>query len=98
MEEGPGQERREMFYPLDRKWVESLRREALGLRARVHVYEEKGDVYKITLWRPGHLSWKEEGDKHICGGYGERREGQIRLFAEGGCLQMVSSSASKAQG
>ncbi len=98
LEEGPGQERREMFYPLDRRWVESLRREALGLRARVHVYEEKGDVYKLTLWRPGHLSWKEEEINALRRIWGEEGEGQIRLFAEGGCLQMVSSSASKAQG
>ncbi len=98
LEQERGQEKREIFYPLDRKWVEILRREASGCRARVLVYEEKGQVYKITLLRPGHLPWKEEEMRALARKCDEDEEGRIRLFMEGNCLQAVSSQASKARG
>lgn len=98
LEEEPGQERREIFYFVDREWAKILRQEGPRLGARVLVYEEKGGVYKITLIRSRHRPWKEEEIRHLALTRGEDEGSRVRFFAEGSCLEVVSSQASKAQG
>lgn len=89
---------KEVLYPMDRRWLRIMREEGRNRRVRVLAWERRGILYKITLLRPRQLPWKEDEIREVSENCDNRGEGQVRVFAEDCCLQVVPYTASKAEG
>ena len=89
---------KEVLYPMDRRWLRIMREEGRNRHARVLAWERRGILYKITLLRPKQLPWKEDEIREVSENCDNRGEGQVRVFAEDCCLQVVPYTASKAEG
>ncbi|HBN56544.1 MAG TPA: hypothetical protein DD414_07190 [Lachnospiraceae bacterium] len=93
-----GAQKKEFFYFLDESCLEEAEALKEKLSVRALACRREGRVYKITLCRPAHSSWSSQDIKTVGDRLSGIRDGSLRCFAEGRCLQIVSARATKEEG